>query len=138
LDASRCDPLGSLTTIYGFFFIFMASAIAAAPTLRAGLAAEDAAMFFLLVLVLAIAISLVGMEILVRATECHVYRMGIAGTMLLGMFMPIAFVFAVGRALIPDMYWSGMNLSYLGSLCVSVIVVLMYIGVLSHTFLSKK
>ena len=138
LDASRCDPLGSLTTIYGFFFIFMATMIAAAPVLKAGLTAEDAVMFFLIVLVLALAIALVGTEILVRATECHVYRMGLVGTTLLGMFVPIAFAFGVGRGLIPNVYWLGLNLSYAGSLCVSVIIVFMYLGVLARTFLSRR
>lgn len=95
-------------------------------------------MFFLVVLVLAIAVSLIGMEILVRATECHVYRTGIIGTMLLGMFVPIAFVFAVGRALIPNAVWAGLNLSYAGAICVSAVVILMYLGVLARTYLSRK
>jgi hypothetical protein len=138
LDASRCDPLGSLTTIYGFFFIFIATMIAASPVLRSILAPEDAVMFFLIALVLAVAIALVGTEIVVRATECHVYRMGLVGTTLMGMFVPIAFVFGVGRGLIPNAYWLGLNLSYAGSLCVFVIVVSMYLGVLARTFFSKR
>ncbi len=116
----------------------MATAIAAAPVLKSTLATEDAVMFYLIAVVLGLAIALVGTEILVRANECHVYRMGLIGTTLLGMFVPIAFVFGVGRGLIPNAYWLGLNLSYAGSLCVSVIVVFMYLGVLARTFLSRR
>jgi hypothetical protein len=138
LDASRCDPLGTLATIYGFFFIFMASMIAASPLLKAGLTAQDALVFFLIVLMLAIAVALVGTEILIRATECHVYRMGVAGMALLGTFAPIAFVFGVGRTLIPDELWAGLNVSYVGFLSVSLITVVMYAGVVGRIFFSKK
>lgn len=97
------DVLRSLTVIYGFFFVFMSVIVAGAQILSVTLAdTASALIFFVIVFGLAIACSMIGLEIFMILNEMGMTFVGDWGIRILISFVPMIFTFITGYTVLAD------------------------------------
>ncbi|MFO7835730.1 MAG: hypothetical protein R6V83_03675 [Candidatus Thorarchaeota archaeon] len=117
------DILKSLTTIYGFFFVFMSVVAVSSSHLRLSLQPLDILIIFMIIILMSFACASIGFELLVRLGDKGLHAPGLAGFMILAIFMPVLFVLIVGKSLFTNWYFLGYNMVDL-----SAVVVLLGIG----------
>lgn len=118
--------------------MFMSAMVIASSGLRNILDPWDQVYAYVLVWVLAAAAYAIGLELWVRLGIKKLESLGMTGMLLIVFVVPLTMVYIVGKAMVPNLWWYGRNVSDAGAQLMLLLETVVFVGINCWVEIEKR